>query len=111
MFVLEDEYRRTWPVKVKVETAAGKTETKTFNASFKVPSMRRIRELVGSRNAFEADEEMLRGALIGWQGIVGPDKEPILFSSEARDRLLDVPIIRVALARALQDAISDQEKN
>ena len=111
MFVVQDEYRRTWPVKLKFETAGGKVEEHTFQALFKVPSIGRIKELTGARNQLEADEQMLREALIGWDGIVGQDKEPIPFSVEARDRLLDVPIIRVAISRALQDAIAGLEKN
>lgn len=79
----------TAQVKVQVPAEGGHIDA-SFTARFKAAT-------VSEAEAFDmmstsGTTDWLRSILIGWDGVVGEDGEPISFSNLARDQLLDVPL-------------------
>lgn len=92
----------TTAVKVQIPTSGGHTEA-SFNARFKVLT-------VSETEAFnmlstEGTSDYLRTILIGWDGVIGDEGEPISFSDEARDQLIDIPYVRVAILSSYNSAM------
>lgn len=106
MFVLKESEEFDWPVDVKVPVGGGKVKTQRFTARFRpVPSARQdeINDLPITRQNVAQGRE----CLVGWgDDIQGEDGEPLEFSEEARDSLLDIVYVAAAVARAYWDAMS-----
>lgn len=54
----------------------------------------------------EGDKQLLRQAWIGWDDIVDLDRQPIPFSDSARERLMSIIPIRVAVITAYYDNLA-----
>jgi hypothetical protein len=48
----------------------------------------------------DTDAALLRYALVGWEGVQDPQGNPMPFSEENRDRLLEIPFIAAAIRAA-----------
>lgn len=97
MFTLANEYRFAWPVSVSVPGAA---EPQQFEACFRALPQSRIEARAGDAPA------LLREALVGWSGVRDEAMREVPFTEAARDALLDLPFVLVALANAYADAMS-----
>jgi hypothetical protein len=53
-----------------------------------------------------ADRDLLRKVLVGWQDIVGPDKQPVPFSEEVREQLIERPWVRTPMVRVYFEVIN-----
>jgi len=101
----------------------GKREKATFSAVFKRLSQSRINEIqteVQRRvKAAEAGEDV-RGSisdvsladeiLVGWEGIVDGDGEPVPFSQASKAMLLDVPMMAPALINAFFESLVELKR-
>ncbi|NEX47600.1 hypothetical protein [Pseudotabrizicola algicola] len=92
----------TAPVKVQVPAEGGYADM-NFTARFKALT-------VSESEAFDmmsirGTDDWLRTILIGWDGVVGEDDQPLSFNNAVRDQLLDVPFIRMAIIQAYNAAM------
>ena len=112
-FVLKQSDSYTWPVSIKLPANGGKRERQTFDAEFKRLPQSRINEIqlqVQQRmKAAERGEDTGEGisdqsiadeVLVGWDGIVDGDGEPVPFSKGSKAQLLDVPMMAGAIIEA-----------
>jgi hypothetical protein len=122
-FVLKQSDSYTWPVSIKLPANGGKRERQTFDAEFKrLPQSRinEIQEQVQKRiKAAERGEDALEGItdqsiadeiLVGWDGIVDGDGEPVPFSKSSKAQLLDVPMLAGALISAYFESLTEQKR-
>lgn len=111
MFVVTTEHEFTWPVTVKVPQDGGTYARFSFAARFRQLSKEEREEIRGPRAV--DDSAIVRKAVIGWDDqIVDEDRNPVPFSREALDALIDVPYVLQAFARAYTEAMYGlKEKN
>lgn len=92
MFKLAVTPTYSWPVSVEIPTDGGKYDTATFQAVFKRGTVKEYEALYakmesGELNFIDASREVL----VGWDEVVGDGGQPVEFTPEARDKLLDIP--------------------
>ena len=122
-FVLKQPDSYTWPVSIKLPANGGKRERQTFDAEFKRLPQSRINEIqreVQQRvKANEKGEDTGEGVsdqsiadeiLVGWDGIVDGDGEPVPFSNAVKAQLLDVPTMAGALVSAYFESLVEQKR-
>ena len=122
-FVLKQSDSYTWPVSIKLPANGGKRERQTFDAEFKRLPQSRINEIqlqVQQRmKAAERGEDTGEGisdqsiadeVLVGWDGIVDCDGEPVPFSKGSKAQLLDVPMMAGALISAYFESLTEQKR-
>ncbi len=111
MFKLKEDKRFWWPVKVDVPVD-GRHATHKFQAHFLLLDQDEIDETLGGDydDDDSADRDLLRKVLVDWKQVADEDGNAIEFSDEARDRLLRIPYVRVALVRAYFQAIAGRRK-
>ena len=122
-FVLKQSDSYTWPVSIKLPANGGKRERQTFDAEFKrLPQSRinEIQELVQKRlKATErgeepavdiSDQSIAEEILVGWEGIVDGDGEPVPFSQTSKAMLLDVPMMAPALINAFFESLVELKR-
>lgn len=122
-FVLKQSDSYTWPVSIKLPANGGKRERQTFDAEFKRLAQSRINEIqreVQQRvKANEKGEDTGEGVsdqsiadeiLVGWDGIVDGDGEPVPFSNAVKAQLLDVPMMAGALVAAYFESLVEQKR-
>lgn len=114
MFVLKKRESFQWPVKFRI-AIDGRYEDHEFKAEFKRISQSRIDELFGAggdRSEKISDDEFVREALIGWDGVTLENGDAVPFNQDTLTSLLDVPGVRTAIVRAFFNSISGlAEKN
>ena len=101
MFVLKADHEFDWPVTVRIPIDGGKYASQTFTARFRLPSKD---EMTNMAAVLGDDAANARKVMVGWDGIVDEQKQPVPFSDEALDALLGVPWARVAIWQAFIDA-------
>ena len=122
-FVLKQSDSYTWPVSIKLPANGGKRERQTFDAEFwRLPQSRinEIQEQVQKRiKAAERGDDALEGItdqsiadeiLVGWDGIVDGEGEPVPFSKGSKAQLLDVPMLAGALISAYFESLTEQKR-
>ena len=122
-FVLKQSDSYTWPVSIKLPANGGKRERQTFDAEFKRLPQSRINEIqreVQLRiKAAERGEDIADGVsdqsiadeiLVGWDGIVDGDGEPIPFSNAMKTQLLDVPMMASSLVTSYFESLVEQKR-
>lgn len=122
-FVLKQSDSYTWPVSIKLPANGGKRERQTFDAEFKRLPQSRINEIqreVQLRiKAAERGEDVPDGVsdqsiadeiLVGWDGIVDGDGEPIPFSNAMKTQLLDVPMMASSLITCYFESLVEQKR-
>lgn len=95
MFKIEEDYRYDWPVTVKKPVDGGTFQEHVFTARFRMIDEERAAEL-----ANESATALLREIVVGFEGVFGADDKALAFTAENRDRLLQVPYVRLALVEA-----------
>ena len=122
-FVLKQSDSYTWPVSIKLPANGGKRERQTFDAEFKRLPQSRINEIQLLANnrvkALERGDDVGDGIsdlsiadeiLVGWDGIVDGDGEPVPFSKGSKAQLLDVPLMAGAIIEAFFDSLVEQKR-
>lgn len=93
----------THNVTVRVPVDGGHSE-QTFKARYRVVPWKEL-------TAHESDpEEQARQVLIGWEGIVDDDENPIPYSDAARDELLSMMFVRLPVLRTYVEAITSAKR-
>ncbi|CAN7266575.1 hypothetical protein [Caballeronia sp. LjRoot31] len=95
-----------YKVKVEIETntESGRKEKSTFNVMFKRLSQSEITELVQSAESLTFEDLMAR-VLLGWDGLIDADNEPLEFNEANRAALFEIPEARFALREAYWDSV------
>ena len=122
-FVLKQSDSYTWPVSIKLPANGGKRERQTFDAEFKRLPQSRINEIqrevqqrVKANEKGEdtgegiSDQSIAAEILVGWDGIVDGDGEPVPFSNAVKAQLLDVPMMAGALVGAYFESLVEQKR-
>lgn len=122
-FVLKQSDSYTWPVSIKLPANGGKRERQTFDAEFKRLPQSRINEIQEQANkrvkALERGDDAADGIsdmsvadeiLVGWDGIVDGDGEPVPFGKAAKAQLLDVPFMAGAVIEAFFDSLVEAKR-
>jgi len=122
-FVLKTSDTFRWPVSFKQPADGGKREKQTFEAEFKrLPQSRinQIQLLAQQRiKAAERGEDLENGVsdqsiadeiLVGWDGIVDGDGEPVPFTKGTKAQLLDVPMLAGALIEAYFESLVEEKR-
>ena len=99
MFVLADTPTFRWPVRVRVP-GDQQHDDAGFVARFRVLSVTRLTD------AGLPARELMREALIGWDGVIDEHGTPVPFGEAARDALLELPYVVAALAEAYAEALA-----
>lgn len=91
MFNLALSESYTWPVELRVATDGGQFVSVPFDVRFRRVSQERIDEIAEQFATETLDPNaLLRELVVGWDGIVGEDNEPLPYSQEALHRVLNV---------------------
>lgn len=122
-FVLKQSDSYTWPVSIKLPANGGKRERQTFDAEFKRLPQSRINEIqrevqqrVKANEKGEdtgegiSDQSIADEILMGWDGIIDGDGEPVPFSNAVKAQLLDVPMMAGALVAAYFESLVEQKR-
>lgn len=122
-FVLKQSDSYTWPVSIKLPANGGKRERQTFDAEFKRLPQSRINEIqrevqlrIKANEKGEdtgegvSDQSIADEILVGWDGIVDGDGEPVPFSNAVKAQLLDVPTMAGALVSAYFESLVEQKR-
>lgn len=102
MFRVSQKESYKWPVVVQEPNNGAFTESR-FTAEFKILPQARLDSVAAGReeNADLADE-----VLLGWDGVVDRDGNPLLFSEETKAIVLDIPYAKMAIVRAFFSSIA-----
>lgn len=120
-----DHYKRK--VRVVVPQDFGKTQMVDLTIHFKRLSHTELRDLFkqiqrdqkaakialesGEEVSDDADSDILRQHIIGWGGdVVGPDDQPVAFTPDNLDAMLDITVYRRSLMKAFLEDLADPEK-
>ena len=122
-FVLKQSDSYTWPVSIKLPANGGKRERQTFDAEFKRLPQSRINEIqrevqlrVSAAERGEdsgegiSDHSIAAEILVGWDGIVDGDGEPVPFSNAVKAQLLDVSMMAGSLVAAYFESLVEQKR-
>jgi hypothetical protein len=122
-FVLKQSDSYSWPVSIKLPADGGKRERQTFDAEFKRLPQSRINEIQdlvqkqikatekGESPAVEiSDLSIADEILVGWDGIVDGDGEPVPYTNASKTMLLDVPMMSGALISAYFESLVEQKR-
>lgn len=106
MFNLALSESYTWPVELRVAMDGGHFTVVPFDVRFKRVSQERIDEVAEQIATETLDPHaLLRELVVGWDGIVNDDNEPLPYSQEALGRLLNVPGASRAILRAWRHSL------
>lgn len=115
MFIYDPDYSFTWPVTVRMPEAGADVEH-SFTATFCLPTDETdlFERPAGETTAEMIDNarERMREVWIGWDGIEVKNGGKLPFSAGARDNLLSIRAVRVAVTEAYFAALVEvREKN
>lgn len=93
-----------YPVKVTILSEDGQSSSHEFEAKFK----RLDREALSRAMATPDDLALLRENLLGWRSVVDDDGNPLPFTDDNREALLNLWPVLPALAKAFVEAHSPE---
>ncbi|WP_316978050.1 hypothetical protein [Shumkonia mesophila] len=106
MFILKTEHTFSWPVRAAVPVDGGQFAEATFDCTFKALPQARLEALVKGEIS---ETEFLREAAVGpWTGVESPAGGDLPFSEAARDQVIAIPYMRLAMIRAYREAMSGE---
>jgi hypothetical protein len=103
MFVVSREPQFTHPVKVQVPIDGGHRE-EVFKATFRVMDAKKVAEFDLDTEA--GTEAFLKAAIVELDDLADEKQQPLTYSDELRDQLIDVPFVRRALISTYVAAVS-----
>jgi hypothetical protein len=122
-FVLKQSDSYTWPVSIRLPANGGKRERQTFDAEFKRLPQSRINQIqVLAQQRIKAaengtdldngvsDQSIADEILLGWDGIIDGDGEPVPFTKTNKALLLDVPMLAGALIEAYFESLVEEKR-
>ncbi len=111
MFVISQSDSYTWPVKVKIPIDGGRFSEQPFTAKFKRLHTSRIEQAMEAKDQPVAD--FCKEVMIGWSGVKESSDGPEMpFSTEALEKLLEVPTVALAIFMAWCESVSGgKQKN
>tara|TARA_Y100001963_G_scaffold89695_1_gene123820 strand:- start:179 stop:523 length:345 start_codon:yes stop_codon:yes gene_type:complete len=110
-FVLDDKSSYKWPVRVEIPTDLGKHTVQTFHGEFKRVTQTRIKE-IGEQIAKNTitEIELISEIMVGWDSVNDDDGNPLKFTKANLKKLLDVPMVAGAIAKAFFDSIAGAKR-
>ena len=106
-FVLDEKGTIKWPVKVERPTGLGKHSVQTFTGEFKWVTQTRLKEIGESiSNSSITDIELISEILVGWESVNDEDGNLLKFTKANLKKLVDVPMVAGAIARAFFEALN-----
>lgn len=110
MFKIDQSSFYSWPVKIEIPSDGGKFENHSFDGHFKRLSQKRISEINKLAEAGElTDMDLAKEVLVGWKGIMDGE-EPIPYSEEAKEKVLNVALVSLAIAKAFFESLSGAKR-
>lgn len=99
----------TWPITVEIPADGGKFEKHVFTAEFRRLPRSEIdvlmRDVGESNDPERATANIVDQILLGWNGVVDADGQPVPFSDEARNQVLDIHPVRNCVFQAWVDSL------
>ena len=102
MFKLLQNPEFSHVVKVTIPVNGGH-DVQSFTARFRALSISATEQ--HNTLTAEGTAAYLREIFVGWDGVTDDQGEPIPFNDETRDRMLDVPFVRIALLETYNAAM------
>lgn len=102
-YVVKKEHHFSWKVIVRVPADGGKFDEQPFTATFKALRQDELNRLLQSVNA---DYELARACLVGWEGIKGEDGKSVAYNDEEAANLCAVPYVRTAVTETYLKALA-----
>lgn len=97
--------RFTYPVAVEIPVDGGKRQTHTFDAVFLRLDRERFQDVISRAQSGELDDvSLIRGVLLGWNGVLDEHGQPLEFSEHNRDLLLNAWPVLPAVVSAFIEA-------
>lgn len=103
MFKVTREPKFTHEVKVMVPTDGGH-EQQTFKATFKVMPLDELAD--NNTNTDSGQRGVLKKVVTDMSDLIGEDDQALPYSDELRDRMIEVPYVRVALFQTYLAALT-----
>lgn len=113
-FRLTQDHVFSWPIKISIPDPdkAGDVVIRSFNMTFRAMPLAEAHALDAAWEKMTPKEQtvhqddVLRRVCIGWDdGVVGDDRKPVPFSSEALEQALQFSWFRLGVYRAFRDAM------
>jgi hypothetical protein len=115
--VLKDSDSYSWPIVYRQPVSGGRREKQEFEAEFKrLPQSRitEIQELVQQRiDGAEidiSDVSIADEVVVGWEGIVDGDGEPIPYTRRTKEQLLELPMMAGTLIEAYFNSLVEEKR-
>lgn len=106
MFCIDQNPSYTAPVAVKMPGDKGKFTTVKFNARFKRVSLTEFEALNAAiREKTMTDAQLIDEVLVGWGDVENKNGEPVEFTPENLEVLLDIFPVRPSIVQAFFDSI------
>jgi len=115
-FVLREEFEVEWPVKVMVPRDGGGFDQQPCKVRFKAMPIDEAQEKRAAIDDLPEDEqdaghtELLMDTMVGWDGVIDEDKNPIPFSRDNLKTALRFQFVLTAFVKAYSDAFSGAGK-
>ncbi len=95
MFKIKQSPLFFWPVEFNIPTDGGKFDKQTMDVQFKRLPMDEIQALQSKEGM--TDAEFCRAVVVGWNGAVDDDKQPVEFSVSALNEALSQAGVATAI--------------
>jgi len=117
--VLKDSDSYSWPIVYRLPVSGGRREKQEFEAEFKrLPQSRIIQIQSLAKKLASADADAVEisdvsiadEVLVGWDGIIDSDGEPIAFTRRTKDQLLELPMMAACLIEAYFTSLVEEKR-
>lgn len=107
MFVIKKVESYFWPVKVELPKDGGSYQKHEFQAHFKRITQSQLKILLeGEGDKNPTDKEFCKSVVIGWKDILDEEKNPIEFSDESLETLIEIPSVAKTIVVSYLDSIA-----
>jgi len=108
MFKIAASRTIAWPVVIPVPQDGGRVQKFEIQAEFLMLLKSSLDEVTSAARSDgdDGDLALLREVLVGWSRVCDEAGNPIEFNAEARDALIDIPYVRLALLKSYFEASS-----
>ena len=115
--VLKDSDSYSWLITYRQPVSGGRREKQEFEAEFKrLPQSRiaEIQDLAQKRmDGIEveiSDVSIADEVVVGWQGIVDGEGEPLPYTRRTKEQLLDLPMMAGTLIEAYFNSLVEEKR-